>query len=69
MQSAETANEKPSKMKAHPVPSTSSSPPINGPTACIASGRTTWATEFASTRTSSETIDGMIEENAGAKRA
>ena len=69
MQSAETANERPSKMNAHPVPSRSSSPPINGPIACIASGRTTWPTEFASTRTSLETIDGMIEENAGAKSA
>ena len=69
METADPANVRPSKMNAQPVPIESNNPPSKGPTIVMAKGRTTCPTEFASTRTSSGTIEGTIEENAGPNSA
>ena len=65
MHPAETANVAASAMNAHPAPGVTNRPPSMGPITIIASGRTTWPIEFASTSRSSGTSKGTNDEKAG----
>ena len=70
MHTAEIAKVAASTMNAHPVPAVeTTAAPIIGPATSHANGRTVEPIEFASTRCSSGTIDGMIELKAGQKIA